>query len=91
MKKNQWIDEVVSSIKGMKRAKPDSLLYTQIQNKLRTEARTLFIPKFKVGITFAGFIILCLLNLYVIFSSSDKSENIVKTKSTIDFFPQQLY
>jgi hypothetical protein len=91
MDKEQWKDEVLASVKGLKRAEPNPFLFTRIKQRLREEQTIALIPKAKIRLAAIGFALLCALNVWVVLSSAKQQNTRQSNVSALDIFPAQLY
>lgn len=76
--KEQWADEVLQSLDGIQKAKPNPELFAKITNKLYAEKQSKIIPLKQLGWVAAAACLLLALNIYT-FDLRIKSE-----ENTID-------
>ncbi|QMW02035.1 hypothetical protein [Spirosoma foliorum] len=69
-KKNKWINDILSSSDGIQRVDPSPFLFAKIQNRLDTEASTVYLSARTVWLTIASFALLLLLNWHIISQQS---------------------
>ncbi len=79
MEKEQWKDEVMSSLRGIKRAEANPFLFTRIEERIKSPSAFFpgaFITLPKLSLVFAGIALLGALNVFVLNNlSSNKSGN----------------
>lgn len=78
MEKEQWKDEVLSSLRGLKRAEPNPFLFTRIEERIKSPSA--FFPNAsvslpKLSLAFAGIALLGMLNFFVLKNSINSSTN----------------
>ncbi|GAB4031233.1 hypothetical protein [Spirosoma gilvum] len=64
--KDKWINDVLGSLEGMKRAEPSPFLYAKLQNRLLAKHIPVYVPARTVWLTVASFALLLLLNWQII-------------------------
>ena len=67
MKKEQWTDEVMNSVKGLERAEPSPFLFTRIQAKLIS---TPTVAVWKVGLATVALALLLAVNALLVTSKT---------------------
>jgi hypothetical protein len=73
MNKENWIEEVMNSLDGVKSAEANPFLYSRIVNKIHS-AKVDYAPLKLVWLAAASFALLLLLNFTIIKSSNSKSK-----------------
>ncbi|WP_460964717.1 hypothetical protein [Spirosoma litoris] len=70
LKKNKWINDILSSSDGIQRVDPSPFLFAKIQTQLDTEASAVYLPARTVWLVVASFALLLLLNWRIISQQS---------------------
>ncbi len=92
--KDKWIEEILSSTDGIKRAEAGPYIFPKILHRLKANnTGNNVIPFRKAAIGFLTILLLAVLNVFVIFNAGDKStsvnNNVQETKSSAEFIPSQ--
>jgi hypothetical protein len=83
MDKQQWIDDTLKSIEGIKRASPEPFLFPKILNRLKSASQPVRVAKSKLALAFSALLILIGLNIAAVLTkdgapssqSSDRQTN----------------
>lgn len=87
--KEKWISNVLDSAKGSQRAKPSPGLFTKIENRIApSEAKV--IPLFQLRMAAAAAVILCLMNVSILYQQTKKNTTTSQELRTYASPQQQL-
>lgn len=89
MKKERWIEEVLDSTKGIKRARPKADLFAKIEQRIRkVEAK--IIPLRRLQIAAAAAVVLMVLNVVTLSQYVDSTKNEASELTEIEKSNQPL-
>ena len=91
MNKDQWNDNVLASLNGIKRAEPNPFLFARIKQQIRDGETAKFISTSKISFALMGFALLLMLNIWATLSSSEQQNVEKSTMNSLDIFPYTLY
>ena len=83
MEKEQWKDEVLNSLKGMKHAEPSAFLFTRIEAKLHLPAA---MPQWQLSLATIVLALLLAANALLIFRNGNKAVQTVNQEYRISGF-----
>jgi len=69
MEKEQWKDEVMNSLQGMKQAEPNAFLFTRIEAKLQ---KSVAIPQWQLRVAAIVLTVLMATNAFILFRKNNK-------------------
>lgn len=78
-KKEQWKDDILSSLDDIQRAIPDEVLLSQIMEKLPKNTLTTAMPRWQLRWAAVAACLLVALNVYVFFASDNKLQEATLT------------
>jgi hypothetical protein len=96
-KQEQWINDILNSTDGMKRAEPGAFLFAKIRNRLPSGAPPVRVSPITVWLTVASFALLILLNWRVLYwpsnAATSQSTELLNVATEMNLFPtgNQLY
>lgn len=90
MDKQQWIDDSLKSIEGIKRASPEPFLFPKILNRLKSASQPVRIAKTKLALAFSALVILIGLNIAAVVTKDGVpgSQSLYRYSST-ELIPEQ--
>lgn len=91
MDKEKWKDDVLNSVKGLKRAEPNPFLFTRIKQRLQEEQTAALIPRSKIRWAAAGFALLCALNVWVVLANAEQKNVRPAPVNSLAIFSGPLY
>jgi len=83
MEKEQWKDEVLNSLKGMKEAEPSAFLFTRIEAQLQKPAA---MPQWQLSLATIVLALLFAANALIIFKNGKKAVQTVNQEYRISSF-----
>lgn len=83
MKKEQWKDEVLNSVKGIQPAEPNPFLFTRIEAKLQ---KPVVMPRWQVSLATLVLLMLLAANALLVLKKSEKSEQPNNTEYALTSF-----
>ena len=81
--------DIIHSLKGMKKAEPNPFLFTRIQAKLNAEAEVVSRPDWLTRLAFGVGIFLIVMNLMII-RTPQSSENLVANVEEVEILEDSL-
>jgi hypothetical protein len=85
MENDYWKDEILDSIKGIRKAEPNPFLFTRIEARLDQSTKPL-LPLRKVSMVVAGLVALLVLNTWIIFNINNSGSSEKKETYSLSFF-----
>ena len=83
MEKEQWKDEILNSLKGMKLAEPNAFLFTRIEAKLQVSVA---MPQWQVRLATIVLALLLAANALIVFRNDEKAIQSVNHEYRISGF-----
>jgi len=93
LKKEKWLESILASVDGIKKAEPNPYLFTKIKNRLNEKGNSMgYIPVRKAALGFLTIIVLAILNIAVLHdhtSNENNTRNELNVSSTEEIIPSQ--
>ena len=91
--KDKWVEEILSSTDGIKRAEAGPYIFPKILHRLKTNNIGNVIPIRKAAIGFLTVLLLAVLNIFVVLGVNNKTGNVTanqqNTEGSSEFIPSQ--
>jgi len=93
IKKEIWVESVLASVDGIKKAEPNPFLLAKIKNRLNEKGKSAgYIPVRKAALGFLTIIVLAVLNITILLnltSTENNTGNELNVSSTEEIIPSQ--
>lgn len=91
MDKEKWINNILNSAEGIKRAEPNPFLFPKIISRINSgEVSSVFIPRKKAILFFASILLLAVLNMgTILYKNSQVTYPVTAENVTTEYVPSQ--
>ena len=83
MEKEQWKEEILNSLKGMKPAEPNAFLFTRLEAKLQKAG---VMPRWQLSLAAIVLVLLLTANTLVMLGTFEKSTPSAQNEDALSFF-----